>query len=246
MTVPESHDTLLAPCPSEEEIAAFLDGGLSAEERARITAHLAGCPGCYEVFAGVAHFLSEGGEATPDDPAAQLIPYHRNLQRRAWRSARWRHAAAAAAAVIAAIVVPVYWWLTIPPPMLVADLAAPLIGASRIASRLRDTHIMRGDRGKTGLLSTHLSFLIGVFELDLRLSMAAGDVERFSRIVFHMGALLRDANFMQKEGEFYQAAAARLRSAQALRRLAVASPAYEAALIGKKSSLLADWVAFGK
>jgi hypothetical protein len=47
------------PCPTDEEIAAFLDGGLAAGERARITAHLAGCESCFEVFAGAAGVLAE-------------------------------------------------------------------------------------------------------------------------------------------------------------------------------------------
>src|SRR5580693_1239696 len=45
-------------CPSLEDIAAFLDGRVNAEERARLIRHLADCPTCLEVFAGAAQFLA--------------------------------------------------------------------------------------------------------------------------------------------------------------------------------------------
>jgi hypothetical protein len=45
-------------CPSLEDIAAFLDGRVNAEERARLIRHLADCPTCLEVLAGAAQFLA--------------------------------------------------------------------------------------------------------------------------------------------------------------------------------------------
>jgi hypothetical protein len=73
-------------CPSLEDIAAFLDGRVTADERARLIRHLADCPTCLAVFAGAAQFLAEeaavgggreGGAAGPagarigDEPAAR-------------------------------------------------------------------------------------------------------------------------------------------------------------------------------
>jgi hypothetical protein len=72
-------------CPSLEDIAAFLDGRVTADERARLIRHLADCPTCLAVFAGAAQFLAEeaavgggreGGAASAagagvgDEPAA--------------------------------------------------------------------------------------------------------------------------------------------------------------------------------
>jgi predicted anti-sigma-YlaC factor YlaD len=50
--------SFLGSCPTEEEIAVFLDGMVAAGERRRILAHLARCESCYEVFAGAARALS--------------------------------------------------------------------------------------------------------------------------------------------------------------------------------------------
>jgi Putative zinc-finger len=38
------------PCPSAETLSAFLDGGLSAEERGAVIRHLAHCTACYLIF----------------------------------------------------------------------------------------------------------------------------------------------------------------------------------------------------
>src|SRR3954452_4585329 len=51
--------TAQSSCPSDEELAAFLDGVLSASDRVRITAHLADCESCYEIFAGAVHFQQD-------------------------------------------------------------------------------------------------------------------------------------------------------------------------------------------
>jgi predicted anti-sigma-YlaC factor YlaD len=59
----------LPPCLTSEEIAGFLDGVFATGDCARITAHLASCESCYELFAGAAHVLSHLGEATLDSPA---------------------------------------------------------------------------------------------------------------------------------------------------------------------------------
>jgi anti-sigma factor RsiW len=40
-------------CPDDDELASYLDGAHTAERRAEITAHLAGCEHCYELVAEV-------------------------------------------------------------------------------------------------------------------------------------------------------------------------------------------------
>ncbi len=43
--------------PSAEELAAYIDGNLGKEEAARVTAHLASCEDCYDVYSMTAQFL---------------------------------------------------------------------------------------------------------------------------------------------------------------------------------------------
>ncbi len=44
----------MSSCPDEEQLLSFADGGLPFEEAARMSAHVAGCPECRGVLAGVA------------------------------------------------------------------------------------------------------------------------------------------------------------------------------------------------
>ena len=51
----------IAPCPSSEVLAAFIDNGLSLAERARAWEHLARCDRCREVVAAVMWALEQKG-----------------------------------------------------------------------------------------------------------------------------------------------------------------------------------------
>jgi CHAT domain-containing protein len=92
-------DPRTAGCPEPEVLAAYADQGLSLTERTRVDAHLASCPQCIAVLAGVARTAAELSEQWPDaDVMTEASP-----------SFTWRGAAgalAAAAAVIAVIVTP--------------------------------------------------------------------------------------------------------------------------------------------
>src|SRR5687767_13359437 len=86
-------------CPEPEVLAAYADQGLSLTERTRVDAHLASCPQCIAVLAGVARTAAELSEHEPDaDVVAEIAP-----------ALTWRTVAGAltaAAAVIAVLVTP--------------------------------------------------------------------------------------------------------------------------------------------
>lgn len=86
-------------CPEPEVLAAYVDRGLSLAERARVDAHLASCPQCIGLLAGVARTAAEVSAHAPDISwEAEATP-----------SLNWRSLAgalAAAAAVIAVLAVP--------------------------------------------------------------------------------------------------------------------------------------------
>src|SRR5690349_17072680 len=69
---PESsagHGGPRGPHPSEETLAAFLDGRLPASERAEVEAHVADCAECLEILSESAAFLEE----EEDEEAAQPV-----------------------------------------------------------------------------------------------------------------------------------------------------------------------------
>src|ERR1700728_235890 len=170
-----------APCPSLEDLAAFLDGGdeLSAERRREIVEHLAACEECYEVFAGAAASLDEAPEvaAAPATEEASPLP---GIVRPFERPPRPRRrgvvtgiAAAIAALLLAALGVTY---------LLRRDAASQMTSAQLVAAIGPPTGSvppiafpwglrLRGGGGEDNLtlVAPELeSFQLGVRELDLR------------------------------------------------------------------------------
>ena len=51
------------PCPDVNDLAAFMDGGLTSKERETIMAHLDACPTCYNEWLAASAALSDKGRA---------------------------------------------------------------------------------------------------------------------------------------------------------------------------------------
>ena len=86
-------------CPEPEVLAAYVDRGLSLSERARVDAHLASCPQCIALVAGVARTVEALSVLRPNAAVtAEATPL---MTRRAFGGAL-----AAAAAVIAVLATP--------------------------------------------------------------------------------------------------------------------------------------------
>ena len=86
-------------CPEPEVLAAYVDRGLSLAERARVDAHLASCPQCIALVAGVARTVVEVSAHVPHGAvAAETAP----LVTRRFVA----RALAVAAAVIAVVATP--------------------------------------------------------------------------------------------------------------------------------------------
>ena len=86
-------------CPEPEVLAAYVDHGLSLAERARVEGHLASCPQCTALLAGVVRTAAEIARVLPQavetEEASPLV---------SWRAVAG--ACAAAAAVIAVLAAP--------------------------------------------------------------------------------------------------------------------------------------------
>lgn len=60
-------------CPEPEVLAAYVDRGLSLAERARVERHLASCPQCLALVAGVVRTVADVPESTPHvEPAVEI------------------------------------------------------------------------------------------------------------------------------------------------------------------------------
>jgi hypothetical protein len=62
-------------CPDAEALAAYADGGLSADEVARLEAHLAGCADCRRLVAALMPEPAAGAAAEPAPAGAVVLPF---------------------------------------------------------------------------------------------------------------------------------------------------------------------------
>ncbi len=76
-------------CPGrEEELAAFIDGGLSPDERASLVRHLDGCETCYQIYAETRRLLADMSEpAAAEDTGG--VAEGVLLRPGVWRRPRW-------------------------------------------------------------------------------------------------------------------------------------------------------------
>lgn len=194
-------------CPSSEEIAAFLDGMLSPEDRERITAHLASCESCYEVFAGAAEFqeheLEEDTEELEDviqgpfggetDRTGVSRPPMVAPEKVRPRAPRWL-ALAASILVIPALGFLAWRAFQTEPRIVLADVAQLLEEDSRIPALLFDRRDYRS--GEEDSLGQRSWFMAGVHILDLRLSLEAEEPARTAEILQDLAARLGEIPMM--------------------------------------------------
>jgi anti-sigma factor RsiW len=67
-----------------ELMSDYVDGALAARDRARLEAHLAGCPHCTEYLAQIREVITAAGRVEPDDLPPQALDELVMLYRR-WR-----------------------------------------------------------------------------------------------------------------------------------------------------------------
>jgi hypothetical protein len=165
--------------PELEQLAAFLDGALSPEDRAEVEEHLSHCEDCYTVFSESARFQLEHDIDTPREELV-LAPL-------VFRRKIWMVGALAAAALALCVGIWVYRTLTPPPRMGVAALIEPL--DPHAAMRHLWTWREKRSLGEESSFR-RISFQFGALATDLRISMEAGDrehsvalLEKFSRLL---------------------------------------------------------------
>lgn len=66
-------------------MTAYLDGALSARDRSRLEAHLAGCPHCTEYLAQIEATIAAAGHVEPDDLTPEALDELVSLFRR-WQA----------------------------------------------------------------------------------------------------------------------------------------------------------------
>jgi len=221
-------------CPPLEDIAAFLDGTLTPEERERMTEHLARCESCYEIFAGAAHFQEEEeGSSAEDTGGRGVLPFPLRVEkdRAPRRIPRWLPLAASFL-LVAALGFMIWQNYRTLPDITMADLVEPLQGQPQLIGDLYQPK--DPERGGNKPVSSSLDapqFLVGVYLVDLRLSAKAGDVKNTQEALYSLSNELDQVSFMQESTtESFKDEAGRITSPAAVHRFASTLPRWEGTL----------------
>ena len=220
-------------CPPLEDIAAFLDGTLSSQERARMTEHLARCESCYEIFAGAVHFQEEEEDSSAEDTGGRGVirfPLRDKEDRAPRRIARWLPLAASFF-LVAALGFMIWQYSRTLPEITVAGLVEPLQAQPRIIEqRYQPKDVQRGVGGEEGITSPAPPFLAGVYFVDLRLSAKAGDVKTTRGILYDLQSELAQVLGMQGPAKSLKEEADRMKDPAgptALQRFTSSLPRWE-------------------
>lgn len=183
-------------CPPLEDIAAFLDGKLSGEERARIVAHLAECESCYTLFADAARFqLEEGKEAAAEPAKAAVVPFPRK------RVLRWA-LPLAAMLLVGVATIPLYRQYNEMPDM----FAAQLVDLSALKNVPSDRLWSNDKRSGSKLELTDsqpAEFMLGAHLVDLRVILARNDAQESVNVLARINRYIESLLFADEQAQFY-------------------------------------------
>lgn len=241
------------PCPTDEEIAAFLDGTLPAGERDRVAGHLASCERCYTLFSGTADLLHEVSTGAAGKPGG-LLPFPFGTARPS--RTRWLVSLAALLVIALGLGLLSYRAFFAQPEVNVAELLEPVRGQEGLAGNLFDRQVLRGNEDGSGLFADAPSFMAGVFLVDLRIALRAGDAEEVAQLLQAIGLKLAKVPFTDEPSrryldEYLSLSKARESEDKAeaealLRNLAETFPEREQELASEESLVDGDFLAFGK
>jgi hypothetical protein len=167
--------------PGDEGLAAYVDGMLEGEEKARVVEHLASCADCYRVYSETLRFQweEEGVLATtPASEEAAVVPFPSDRKVKSpWLPA------AAAAVVLAGVGAWLFTLFGPAPELTTADLVAPLPKETRLGSDLWQGQTFRsgggGEESVDSILDQEFDnerrFQIGVQLVNLQVSLEQND-----------------------------------------------------------------------
>jgi hypothetical protein len=180
-------------CPSDEELAAYIDGGLDKGEADRIAGHLVSCERCYEIYSETVRFQLDSESVFLD---GNVLPFPSPEEERsrdaAARSVRRRAIAARWLPIAALLLVGVgggtYFQLLAPPPQLVTIPAAPGVPPGNQPLWLGPT--FRGEGGEEDTKISEASFRMGVQLVNLQATLQAGQAQESQDIIARILQLL--------------------------------------------------------
>jgi len=180
------------PCPSIEEMAAYIDGNLDQAEGKRMTDHIASCEDCYFIYSETARFQIDSSPASPEETAfdEKVVPF----PSRRGLIAKW---GAIAALLLTGVGSGAYFQFLMPPPALpTGDMTASLPESPEVQKGfwLGPTTRGGGDEENEVKLDD-ASFRTGVQLVNLQMSLRAGKVTKSQDVIARILGLLKSQLF---------------------------------------------------
>lgn len=160
---------LAGNCPSDEELAAYIDGGLAQAEREQISVHLISCERCYEVYSEVLQFKLDS------DPPGNVVPFPSRSEKKG--GAVIRYGLPIAALLLVGIGSSAYF-LASPPLLTPSTMAASLHDKPALLGNFWVGPTTRGPGDQEDRPLDKASFQMGVQLVNLQLSLEAKDTEK--------------------------------------------------------------------
>lgn len=194
MTPTERAPSSAGACPSAEEIGAYLAGGLSAADRARLEEHFASCEECYETVRAVAAWQEESaGEKgkVAAMVAGTVVPLDGGHE---VRHRRRGVPMALAALLLVALAFPVYRSFTRLPTLDTGALVAapPAAYAGDRQALTWKGESFKGGSSTAGLPTFERSFRLGVLAMGVETGLEAGDADLTLDAAQRIHLLLQD------------------------------------------------------
>src|SRR5436305_5399360 len=188
---------LTGNCPSNEELAAYIDGVLDKGEANRIAGHLVSCERCYEVYSEALRFQLDSESVFLD---GNVLPFPSPEEERgraaAARVARRRTVAARWLPLAALLRIGVgsggYFHFLAAPPQLVTTPAVPTPSGDQT---LWLGPTFRGEGGGEEAKPDEASFRMGVQLVNLQATLQAGKVKESQDIIARVLGILKPLPF---------------------------------------------------
>jgi Putative zinc-finger len=186
--------TALGPCPSAEDLAAYIEGTLDAKENARITEHLASCGECYAVYMESLQFERESWKSEPVGVLdGEILPFRSKSASSA--AVRWLSIAALLLVGIGGGGALGFQFLAPLPEVVASRIAPPLRSLPNGAEPLWLGPTFRGGSGNEEIKLDEAAFRMGVQVVNLQVTLKADKTQDAEDVVARILGLLKPQPF---------------------------------------------------
>lgn len=186
----------LGPCPSAEDLAAYIDGNLGEEESRLIIEHLASCEDCYAIYMETLQFQLDTEPVFMD---GDVLPFPSEKKRKptAVAAAAVRRWFPIAALLLVGVGAGGLYFLAPPPGLVASEVTPPLPNPAQTDQPLWLGPTYRGDGGEEDVKVDEASFRMGVQLVNLQASLKAGRKDDAEDVIARILGLLKPQTFAQ-------------------------------------------------